>query len=383
MLLQGSLGRTASATAEAFDAIGASIECSSGPDAIGLTFSVLAEHMDEALRLTAEAALSPAFAEAETERTRGQLLAGFAQRRKSPASLADEAFLAAVFGAAHPYGRPPWGREAAVGKMTSADLRACWQRSFAPQHAVLIVAGPMEPGEVRALAERHFGSWRASVPSAPVPQAPPTPRPVVALVDLPGAPQSILRFGHVGLSRAAPDYPAIRVMSAILGGMFTSRLNLNLRERHGFTYGVQAGVDFRRGAGPFTAATSTATATTAAALREIHAEFLGMRSQLVTAEELASARLLLARTLPAAFATSAQAVQSLGQLFLCELPLGTFASLPAAYEGVTAEDVRQAAESHLSPRSAVAVVAGDAARIRPSLLELNLGPVEVFSAGSN
>jgi len=186
----------------------------------------------------------------------------------------------------------------------------------------------------------------------------------------------VLRIGHVGISRSHPDYVAVDVMNTALGGLFSSRINLNLREQHGFTYGASSAFVFRRGAGPFVVGTSVRTDVTAAAVLEIFREIDRMRESEITPEELATAKDSISRSLHGMFETTPESAWNIGQLFVHNLPLSYYHDLPGYIQEVSAARVRQVAREHLKPEEAVIVAVGDRGKIEPQLEKLNLGPIE-------
>jgi zinc protease len=195
------------------------------------------------------------------------------------------------------------------------------------------------------------------------------------IVERPEAPQTVLRIGHIGVARSSPDYVALDVMNTALGGLFSSRINLNLREKHGFTYGASSSFVFRRGQGPFLIGTSVRTDVTAQAVAEIFIEIERMRESELTEEELATAKDSTDRSLPGMFETSPESASSIGQLYVHNLPLDYYHNLPERIQIISAADVRQAARKYLKPEETVIVAVGDRSKIEPELAKLNLGPI--------
>ncbi len=196
-------------------------------------------------------------------------------------------------------------------------------------------------------------------------------------MDKPGAPQTALRIGHAGISRSNPDYLPVEVMATELGGLFSSRINLNLREQHGYTYGAFAIFQYRRGPGPFLTGSSVRADVTAPAVHEIFNELEKMRSSEMTGDELAVSKDALSRSLPGLFETSQASTNAVRDLFVYSLPLDYYNTLPGKIAGVTAADALRAAKQHLAPEKMVVVAVGDRAKIQPELEKLKLGPVEV------
>ncbi len=261
--------------------------------------------------------------------------------------------------------------------MTRDDLQKFWAQNFVPNNSALIVSGQITVEEVKGLAERAFGSWQPGTPARPSLGQPATTTARVVLVDKPGAPQTQLRVASVGVPRSTPDYEALRVMNEAFGGLFSSRINLNLREQHGYTYGASSQFLFRRAAGPFLIASGVRTDVTAAAVGEIFKEVQRMRETTLTSDELSLAKDSLVRSLPSEFETSSRVTSSTATLFVYDLGLDYYTKFPARLAGVTADGVRSVAQKHVVPERLLVVAAGDRAKIEPELQKLNLGTTEV------
>jgi zinc protease len=302
------------------------------------------------------------------------------QQRDNPNVLASKVFSSEVYGASHPYGYTELGTEESIKAITREDMSKFWQAGYVPENAALVVAGDLNESELRALAEKHFGKWTGKAGTVSRPDVRASAARRILLVDKPGAPQTALRIGMVGVPRANPDYVPIQVMNTGLGGLFSSRINMNLREKNGYTYGAGSTFQFRRGPGPFFTSTSVRTDVTAPAVREIFNEFERMRATDVSAEELKIAKDSFARSLPGLFETTGQAAATIGQLFIYDLPLDYYRTLPSKIDAVTVADVRRVAGKYLLPDSMVIVAVGDRSKIEAELLKLNLGKVEARSS---
>ena len=233
------------------------------------------------------------------------------QQRDNPNQVAAQVTASALYGPKHPYGYSEIGTEAALKSVSRADMEAFWKQNFVPNNAALVVAGDISMAELRALAEKAFGGWQKGTPAQPALGAPATTPARVVIVDKPGSPQTQLRVASIGAPRSSPDFRPMQVMNLALGGLFSSRINMNLREEHGYTYGASSQFSFRRAAGPFQIASGVRTDVTAAAVDEIFKEVRGMVDKPVSAEELQKAKDSLANSLPGAFESSANAVEQL------------------------------------------------------------------------
>jgi zinc protease len=287
---------------------------------------------------------------------------------------------AALYGPSHPYGFTELGTESANKAITRDDMQKFWAQNFVPNNAALIVSGQISAADLRPLAEKAFGDWARGTPAQPALGAPATTRARVVLVDKPGAPQTQVRVASIGVPRATPDYEALNVMNETLGGLFSSRINLNLREQHGYTYGARSQFLFRRSAGPFFVASGVRTDVTAPAVAEIFKEVRRIRESSLTPDELSLAKDSIVRSLPSEFETSSRMTGSAAAIFIYDLGLDYYTKAPGRLSAVTADQVRATAEKYLVPEKLLVVAVGDRARIGAELAKLNLGAVEVRSA---
>jgi zinc protease len=377
MLDQGTSSRDAPAIAADVARIGASLEATSSKDSTAITAASLTRHFSAALDLLADVSLRPAFPPAEVERVRTSRLASLQAMRQDPNQVAVVSALAALFGPVHPYGYVELGTRESVERTTRDDLAAYWKRHFVPANAALVVSGPLDEAALRPVVEPAFGGWPAG-PVQPVTLGPPRRAPSrVIVVDAPGAPQTELVVATIGPPRSTPDYPAVVVMNAALGGLASSRLNVNLREKHGYSYGAGSQFVFRKHPGPFWVASAVRTDATAPAVAEILKEVRRMGQAPLSGDELDTAREASARALPADFETTGNTVWALASLFIYGLGLDYYAVLPPAIRAVSADAVQKAAATYLDPDQMVVVAVGDRARIEPGLRKLNLGRLEV------
>ncbi|HJQ67327.1 MAG TPA: pitrilysin family protein [Blastocatellia bacterium] len=377
MLDEGTEKRSTLQVAADAAQIGATLSSGSSSDSSFVAVRTLKKNVDAAFELFADVSLRPAFAEKEIDRIRNQRLTQLLQQRDNPGALANKVFFSEVYGSKHPYGFIELGTEESLKAITRDDLAKFWGAGYVPENSALVVAGDISEAELRAMAEKHFGKWKGSRTQVATPAVGgDSPRHVV-VVDKPGSPQTELRVGHVGIARSNPDYVPVEVMNLMLGGLFSSRINMNLREKNGYSYGAFSAFFYRRGAGPFMAGSGVRTDVTAPAVKEILFEIDRMRTTQLTAEELKAAKDSMARSLPGFFETTPQVAGSIGQLFVYNLPLDYYRTLPAKINTVTAADVQKAAEKYLSPKSMVVVAVGDRSKIEEELKKLDLGPIEV------
>lgn len=343
----GTRRHSGSDLAEALEGIGAALHVSVGWDATTVSLTSLADRWEEALALLAEVVLEPAFGPDEVARVREQQLARLRQRAMDPGSLANDFAAELIHAEGVPYGRPASGTIATVERFD-------------------------------AEAARVFAGWEGTGPGGrDFAVAPRFPGATVHVVDRPDAVQSEIRIGHPGVAIKDPDYHALVVMNSILGGTFTSRLNLNLRERNGFTYGVRSGFGFRRSAGPFSASTAVSTDVTAAAVREMMAELRTMADAGPTEAEMEASRDYLAGVFPLRLETTGQVAARIAELIVYDLPADHHARYRERIRGVTRDDAAAAARAHVRPHEATVVVVGAADAVRGPLEELGIGPLTV------
>jgi predicted Zn-dependent peptidase len=381
MLLEGAGTRDSLALADAIDFLGATLTTGAGFDSAVARLNVPVARLADALPLLADVVQRPTFPGKELDRLRQERLTSLLQVRDNPAALGARAFPLVVFGGAHRYGIAGAGTTAAITGFTVGDLQASHGAVFHPSRCALIVVGDVATGAVLAQLEAAFGSWVGRAPAAApvvIPVAKGVTRREIVLIDKPGAAQSQIRIGTVGAARSTPDYFALRVMNTMLGESFTSRLNQNLRETHGYTYGAVSRFDMLRSPGSFFAAAGVQTDKTAEAVTEFFNEFAGMLKPLPE-DEVARARNYVALGYPSDFETSGDLAARLGELFVYDLPPDYHASFVSNVLKVTAADVAAAARKYITPDRFVVVVVGDRAKIEAPLRALNLGPVRAMS----
>jgi len=381
MLDEGAGARSALEIADAVEFLGASLTTTSGFDASAIRLNVPAPQLDEGLGILADVALRPTFPAADLERLRQERLTALLQARDDPASIAGTAFSRIVFGRGHRYGTGLVGTEAGVKTLAADGLRAFHAAYYQPPNATFIVVGDITADAVVPRLQKHFGAWSASTAPgkvAAVPAAPQLTTRQVYIVDKPDAAQSQIRIGWVGVPRATPDFFALLVLNTVLGGSFTSRLNQNLREEHGYAYGASSFFDMRLSAGPFVAAAGVQTDKTAEAIREFFAELEGIGAP-IGEEELAKAKNYIALGFPAEFETSTDLSRRLEELVVYRLPDDYFERYVPSVLAVTAAAVQQAAARYIQPSRFAVVVVGDRKTIEPGVRALNLGPVQVLT----
>ncbi len=380
MLDEGSGGRSAIEMHEAIARIGGQFDTDVGSDAIALTLGSLSRFSERGLALLADIVARPALADADFARVRQLRLHRLMQLRDIPGAIAERAFAKLLYGN-HPYGHTPVGETPSLTAMTVDDVRAFHARELRPAAATLVAVGDCDHDAIRRMVERAFAGWDGAPGAEPVDAALPAPG-RLNVVHRRGAPQSELRIGHVSTSRATPDYHALVAMNMVLGGQFVSRINLNLREDKGYTYGARTAFDFRRLSGPFSLQVSVQTSATADAVRESIGEVLAIRGpRPASAEELALGVAALTRGYARNFETADQIARAATQLALYDLPDDYFAQYVPAIERVTTADVTRVAAHYLDPARLTTLIVGDLEAIGSTLPSIGLGDPVVLDGG--
>ncbi len=375
MIDEGTATRGALQIADEIAQIGATLTTASGMDSSTVSTRALTSNFDRALALVGDVVLNPAFPEAEVERQRQGRLGQLAQQRDNANALTTRVVGAVLYGENHPYGFTDLGTEASLRAIGRDQLVAFWRQNYVPNNAALVVAGDISMRELRAAAETVFGTWQRGTPATPALAPSASPKSRIVIVDRPGAPQTQLSVVTLGAPRSSPDFRGIQVMNMALGGNFSSRINMNLREEHGYAYGAYSQFIFRKLGGWFQAGGAVRTDATAAATREVLKEIRGMGEALPPAE-LSRVKDTLSRSLAAAFETSSDAAGSFSNVYTYGLGLDYYARYVASVDAVSSDQALAMARKYLGVGQMVVVAVGDRAKIEPELRTLGL-PVEI------
>jgi zinc protease len=377
LLDEGTATRNTLAIADQEAYLGVALQTASGWDASRVTLHTPTAQLDSALALFADVALRPTFPQREFDRVKRERLTELIQLKDRAPDIADRAYAAVLYGERHPYGHPLEGTETSVRLVGRGDVQRFYRTYYRPNNATLIAVGDVTPDDVERRARALFGAWeRATVPAATVGAAPDHGKSAVYLIDKAGAPQTSVRIGVVGVPRSTDDYFALVVMNTILGGAFTSRLNQNLRETHGYTYGAFSSFDMRRAAGPFVARAEVTGAKTDSSLAEFMKELRGIRDT-VPAVELEKAKRYLQLQLPARFETTGQIATQLVPLVLYGLPLDFYNGYVQRVEQITRADVQRVAQRYVNPDNFAIVIVGDRKSIEAPVRALGLGELSI------
>jgi zinc protease len=384
MLDEGTGDLSAIDVSDAFARIGAEYDVDVGPDVTSFAVTTLSRFAERGSSLLADIQLRPSLREADFDRIRQLRLDRLRQLKDSPPAVAERAFLRLMYGD-HAYGHLPIGNGTALSGLALGDVAAFHAERFEPSRATVVVAGPLAHEALRRLVEGAFGGWEeTSPPRQGHPAGDVEPRASqtrLAVIAREAAPQSELRIGHLSAHRNTPDYSALLVMNAVLGGQFVSRINLKLREEKGYTYGARSGFDWRRGIAPFSLQASVHTAATADAIADCFAELAGIRGERPPSDaEMALAKASLTRGYPRGFETAHQVARAVAQLVLYGLPDTYFEEFVPRVSAVQSGDVVRVAERYLDPARTVTLVVGDYQAVGPSLGPLGLGEPQVLAA---
>ena len=382
MLTQGTQHRSSEQIANDTDLIGATLKQDASHDNAAVSIDSLSNVTGKALDLLADVSLHPAFDAKEVERVRKDRLTTLLQTRDQPLQIALNVADRALYGPDSPYGYPVIGTEASLKSVAPEDLSSFWRQHYFPADSALVLSGDLTAGDARQLAEKYFGAWTATgTPSQP-PPAPAPPSRSVILVDRPGAPQTAIFAAGVGVPRSTPDYAPLQVVNTMLGGLFSSRINMNLREEHGYTYGARSIFQYQRGSGPFLAYASVRTDVTGPAVEELFKELNRIRTSPLTETELKRSKEYIVLALPGRFETADGMAGEVSNIFTYDLPLDYLRAYPAKVNAVTSEDAAAIANKYFQPENMFLIAVGDKAKIQPGIEKLNLGPIQEWTTSA-
>lgn len=370
LLPEGAAGLGMLEIAERLADLGATLSVGTSYDAAWVRIVALGSALEPALGLLADLLYRPSFPESEVERTLAERAVDLQRERDEPAVVARNAFAAELYGERHPYGAPERGTVDSIRRLGRESFLEFYRRVYHPANTAVAVVGAIEPEDVESAVEDAFGERPSGGSPAVDVSSPESPGGGTVLVDRPGSAQAQLRVGHLGVSRHHPDHLVLSVLENLFGGSFHSRLNLNLREEKGWTYGIRSAFDFRRGPGPFVIATSVETGRARAALAEIRRELEALVEGPVEPEERDLAVHALVRGLPRAFETATKITDRVREIVVYDLPDDYYAALRDRLESVTVGDLERAAAEHLHPDRLLEVVVADGESVAGELAEL-------------
>lgn len=385
LLDEGTRTRTALQISEEAKAMGANMGSSSSFDGMTVSLNVLKKHLDKGYALMSDVLLNPTFPQEELDRQKQMYIGRIAQENKQPFTVAQKMFLKTLYGADHPYGRPQTGSgtEASLNAITRDDLVTFYRTNYTPANATIVISGNITMPEAKTALEKALKGWTATgVPAmATIPEPPPLTKTQVVIVDKPGAAQSAILIGHAGIKRSDPDYMPIQLMMNALGSQFTSRINMNLREDKGYTYGANANFSNRRGTGPFIAGAQVQTPNTKESVIEFLKEIRDITTtRPVTPEELTDGKNNLIKGFPSGFESIGAVAGGMGAMVTYDLPQDEWQTYVSRVSAVDLVAANRAATSHINPDALLIVIVGDRAQIEEGIKSLNLGDVALVSA---
>ena len=379
-LLEGTSELDGAQLTERFEQLGTGVESGADWDSAFVKLTVLSDHLDEATRLLGEAITNPAFPEREVDRLKAERLSEILQLETEPRGLADEKFSEFLYARESRYAKPDGGTTETVAALSRSDVENFFRSQYKAGATTVIVTGAVTQSVARELVTKAFGKWPVGASSGrALVAAPRVTERTVNIVNKPDAPQSELRVGHVGLPRNHRDFFPALVMNAVLGGLFGSRINMNLREEHGYTYGASSYYDWRRGPGPFVVSTAVQSDVTAPALKEIFSEIDRIRVEKISEEELSLARDYLDGVFPIRYETTTAIASALASLIIYGLSGDYYDTYRTRVRQVTTDDVLRAAADHLHPELLQTVIVGDAAAIKDSVAASRFGELQLYS----
>jgi zinc protease len=376
LLTKGTVSRSATQIAEEIDFVGGSLGANASSDSTTISTSVLTRYLATALDLLADVTLNPVFANEELDRAKLQRIAGIKQSKSDPGYLSETIFSKNIFGS-HPYGFESGGTENSIPKFDASTLKQYYFTVASPGNAFFVVAGDISEADILQMLGDRFASWK----NFPV-QTENIPAPVqqkkrsVLLIEKPQAVQSALRIGHLGIARNDKDYVACYVLNMLLGGYFNSRINLNLREKHGFTYGARSFFDARKQTGAFAVSTEVRTEVTARAAEEIINELTLIRKEPVGADELFMVKNYIIGSFPLSIETPQQVAGRIATLALYGLDTDYYDTFRDAVAALTKEDLLRTAETYIHPDTVTISASGDAKALENDMMAF--GDVEIF-----
>lgn len=382
MLAKGTTKRSATQIAEEIDFIGGSINTGSDWDGSYISLSVLRKHLNTGVDILSDVAQNPVFAEEELARVKEQRLSSILQSKDDAGNLSDKKFSKVVFGN-FPYANPPEGTEQSVKNITRDDMVDYYKKNYYSGNLIIAFVGDITKEEALKITAESFNNLPKdgannlnSFEFEPV-----EGKNKVYVVNKPGAVQSNLRIGHIGIARNNPDYIAVTIMNTILGGYFGSRINYNLREKHGFTYGARSGFNPHLLSGDFSVDTDVRTEVTDSSITLIFEELKAITSAEVTDDEFETVKNYTTGIFPLQLETANAVASRVINLKLYNLPKDYYSKYISAINSLTKQDILNAAKKYIHPEDMYIVVSGDADAIKDKLAKF--GEVLVYDADGN
>ena len=384
MLLEGTTTKTGDEISNALQLLGTGIGAGVGGEDGDIRFVSTAKNFEPTLAILADVMLNPIFPADALERLRGRTLVSLTQAKDQPTIVGGQVFSKVLYGDNHPYGQR--ATETSIKAITRDDVVAFQKAYYQPGRAIITVVGDVTPMKVKSALEKSFSAWAkgGEKPSFNYPQLPQLQPAKIYLVDKPGAAQSVVNIGLPGPPRNTPDYFALQVLNTILGGQFQSRLNANIREQKGYSYGVRSGFNYGKGPGAFNAGGSIFTAKTDAALIEFMKELQGIVGEKpITDEEIKTAKESLIQGLPQRFASVSAINSAITNLAVQNLPDDYYQTYAAKVSAVTKEDLLRVAKRYIDLSHLAIVIVGDRSAVEAALKATNIAPITLLDIDGN
>jgi predicted Zn-dependent peptidase len=370
LLAEGTEQRTSTEIANEFEFIAAYFGVGVDWNAVNIELNTLTKHLDKAMDIYADVVLNPIFPDKELQRVRQELLTERLRAIDSPAKISNERFIQILYGGFR-YGLPVEGTEKSLQNITKEDVLSFYKNVFIPNNSTLIIVGDVAKAEAEKLVDKYFSKWTAAeVPQLPQLKYEAPQKTKISLIHKPGAAQSELRIGHLGIDRKNPDFYAVTLMNEILGGYFLSRINMNLREDRGYTYGASSIFSYRKLTGPFFTAAAVQTKYTSESISEIIKELKSICASSVTDEEIRSAKGYLIGIFPVAFETADQIGAGLTNIVVFDLPDDYYRTYRDKINSITNEDILRAAKKYIHPEHLHIIVTADRNDVEDKLKEI-------------
>jgi predicted Zn-dependent peptidase len=381
LLMEGAGTRSGLELSDAVEFLGASLTATSATDSSTIRLHLPLSKLDDGLPLMADVTLRPMFAQPDLDRVRKSRVTNIAQARDSPGTLVGLAFNRILYGPAHRYGTGSAGTDASMSSMSVADLTAFHAMYYQPSNAHLLVVGDVTAAAMMPKLEKALGAWKNTGPvaRATLPAVPQHGARQIYVIDKPKAAQSQIRIGWIGVARSTPDFFPLEILNTILGGSYTSRLNWNLRQEHGYSYGASSVFDMRVSAGPFYASAGVQTDKTVESVQEFCKELDRIREPIPEAE-LDQAKNLDALAFPGSFEATTSMTAHLADLVLYGLPDTYFNEYVPKIQAVTSADLSRVAKQYIQPDHFAIVIIGDVSKIEKPLRDANIAPVRILTA---
>lgn len=382
MLDEGTKKRSALQISDDVEYLGSNLNISSSQDASFASLLTLKDELENSFEIFADVILNPTFPSTEWDRIKKSHLTSLLQRNDQPGQIASLVYSKVLFGDSHPYGKPTTGTEESVKQIEVADLVKFYNSFYSPNNATVIVVGDITLSEAKKLLNKYFGSWKKQEIAEPTYSTSPTiVENKIYLIDKPQAAQSEIRVGHMGVARSNSDYYAITVLNSLLGGQFSSRINMNLRESKGYTYGAGSSFSMRKEVGPFTVSGAFRSNVTDSSIIEIITELKNVTMTNVTGKELEQAKNSIIRSQPVDFETPQQIAGQLMNLVLYNLPDDYYNTSIQNFENLTITDIRNAANKYIHPSKMNIVLVGDMSTVLTGLEKI--GSVSILDNNGN